>query len=67
LQPSYEISNLRFGVDSAEDRWGVETYVSNLFNTRAVIFTNTGNYDHRQTTNLPRVFGVHLSYRFGKT
>jgi hypothetical protein len=23
-------------------------------------------YDHRETTNEPRVFGLHLTYRFGK-
>jgi hypothetical protein len=40
--------------------------VSNLWNTNAVIFTNTGNYDHRQTTNEPRVFGLRASYRWGK-
>jgi hypothetical protein len=32
----------------------------------AVIYTNTANYDHRQTTNEPRVFGLRLSYRWGK-
>jgi hypothetical protein len=35
-------------------------------NKEAVIFTNEGNFDLRQTVNEPRVFGVRLSYRFGK-
>jgi len=65
LQPAYEISNLRFGVESPNEHWGVEAYITNLFDTNAVIFTNTGNYDHRETTNEPRVFGLHLKYRFG--
>jgi len=65
LQPAYEISNLRFGVESPNEHWGVEAYITNLFDTDAVIFTNTGNYDHRETTNEPRVFGLHLKYRFG--
>jgi iron complex outermembrane receptor protein len=66
LQPAYEISNLRFGIQAPSDRWAAELYVSNLWNTNAVIFTNTGNYDRRQTTNQPRVFGLRVNYRFGK-
>jgi len=66
LQPAYDISNFRFGIDSASDRWGAEAYISNLFNKDAIIFTNTGNYDRRNTTNEPRVFGVRLNYRWGK-
>jgi len=66
LQPAYEISNLRVGVESPAAHWTAEAYIENLFNTNAVIFTNTGNYDHRETTNEPRVYGIRLSYRFGK-
>jgi outer membrane receptor protein involved in Fe transport len=66
LQPAYEISNLRFGVKGPNDHWTAEVYISNLFNKDAVIFTNTGNYDRRQTTNEPRVLGLRLSYRWGK-
>lgn len=66
LQPAYEISNLRVGVESPAAHWTAEAYIANLFNTNAVIYTNTGNYDHRETTNEPRVFGLRLSYRFGK-
>jgi len=66
LQPGYSISNLRFGVKMPGEHWQVETYISNLFNKNAIIFTNTGNYDHRETTNEPRVFGLHLTYRYGK-
>jgi iron complex outermembrane recepter protein len=66
LQPAYEISNLRLGVESPSDRWAAEAYVSNLFDKNAIIYTNTGNYDHRNTTNEPRVFGLRLKYRWGK-
>ena len=41
-------------------------YVTNLTDKNAIIYTNTGNYDIRQTTNQPRVIGVRLNYRFGK-
>ena len=66
LQPAYEISNLRFGVEAPNDHWAAELYITNLLDKDAVIFTNTGNYDHRQTTNEPRVFGLRLKYRWGK-
>lgn len=65
LQPAYNVSNLRFGLNNSKDSWGVEAYIANLDNTRAVIYENRYNYDGRQTTNVPRVFGVRLKYRFG--
>ncbi|HTV51781.1 MAG TPA: TonB-dependent receptor [Steroidobacteraceae bacterium] len=64
LQPAYSISNVRLGLESG--RWTSELYVTNLWDTNAVIFTNTGNYDHRQTTNEPRVIGLRFSYRWGR-
>jgi outer membrane receptor protein involved in Fe transport len=65
LQPSYTIANLRAGVTSEAGHWLTELYVTNLFDKNAILFTNTGSYDVRETTNEPRVFGVRLSYRFG--
>jgi iron complex outermembrane receptor protein len=65
LQPAYNISNLRLGLNNSKDSWGIEAYIANLDNTRAVIYENRYNYDGRQTTNVPRVFGVRLKYRFG--
>ncbi len=56
---------MRLGFNNARDSWGVEAYVTNLSNTRAVIYTNRYNYDGRETTNEPRVFGLRLKYRFG--
>jgi hypothetical protein len=37
-----------------------------LANKNAVIYTNEGNFDLRQTVSEPRVFGARLSYRWGK-
>ena len=64
LEPEYNISDVRLGISSASGAWTVEGYITNLWNTDAIILVNTGNYDTRQTTNEPRVIGVHLSYRF---
>ncbi|HWF98187.1 MAG TPA: hypothetical protein VN691_03280, partial [Steroidobacteraceae bacterium] len=64
IEPEYNISDVRLGVSGAGGTWTIEGYVSNLWNTDAIILVNTGNYDTRQTTNQPRVIGVHLTYRF---
>jgi outer membrane receptor protein involved in Fe transport len=67
LQPGYSIMNLRFGFNQVDEHWTTELYITNLLNKEAVIYTNEGNFDLRQTVNEPRVFGVRMSYRFGKT
>lgn len=66
LQPGYSILNVRLGLNQVDSHWLTELYVTNLTNKNAVIFTNEGNFDLRQTVNEPRVFGVRLSYRWGK-
>jgi iron complex outermembrane recepter protein len=66
LQPGYSIMNLRFGLNRPDQGWTTEFYITNLANKNAVIYTNEGNFDLRQTVNEPRVFGARLTYRFGK-
>jgi iron complex outermembrane receptor protein len=66
LQPDYSITNLRLGLTPEGGHWLTEIYVTNLANKNAIIYSNTGNYDLRQTTNEPRVYGMRLNYRFGK-
>jgi iron complex outermembrane receptor protein len=66
LQPSYTLMNLRFGLMPAEGQWLVEFYIQNLTDKNAIIYSNTGNFDLRLTTNEPRVYGLRLNYRIGK-
>lgn len=66
LQPGYSIMNVRFGLTRPDQGWTTELYITNLANKNAVIYTNEGNFDLRQTVNEPRVFGARLTYRFGK-
>jgi outer membrane receptor protein involved in Fe transport len=66
LQSPYTISNLRVGLSGSGGHWLTELYVTNLFDKNAIIYSNSGNFDLRETTNEPRVFGVRLNYRFGK-
>jgi outer membrane receptor protein involved in Fe transport len=65
LQPSYSIMNLRLGLTSPSNRWLAEFYVTNLADKNAIVYSNTGNFDTRLTTNEPRAFGLRLSYRWG--
>ncbi len=65
LQPQYTIMDLRIGMHPADsESWLVELYCTNLTDKNAIIYSNTGNFDLRETTNEPRVYGVRLSYRF---
>jgi outer membrane receptor protein involved in Fe transport len=66
LQPGYSVMNLRFGLNQTDAHWTAELYITNLLDKSAVIYTNEGNFDLRETVNEPRVFGLRLSYRFGK-
>jgi iron complex outermembrane receptor protein len=66
LQPNYSIINLRLGLNPEGGHWLSELYVTNLADKNAIVYSNTGNFDLRQTTNEPRVIGLRLNYRFGK-
>jgi outer membrane receptor protein involved in Fe transport len=66
LQPAYTLMNLRLGLNPVGDQWLAEFYITNLTDKNAIVYSNTGNFDLRLTTNEPRVYGVRLSYRFGK-
>lgn len=66
LQPSYTIMNLRLGLNPEGQRWLAELYVTNLADKNAIVWSDTGNFDLRETTNEPRVIGLRVNYRFGK-
>jgi iron complex outermembrane recepter protein len=66
LQPSYTLTNLRFGLTPEGGHWLTEFYITNLADKNAVVYSNTGNFDLRETVTEPRVFGMRLNYRFGK-
>ena len=66
LQPGYSVTNLRFGLNPEGGHWLAELYVTNVADKNAIVYTNTYNFDLRETTNEPRVFGLRLNYRFGK-
>jgi iron complex outermembrane recepter protein len=66
LQPSYTLMNLRLGLNAADGKWLTELYITNLTDKNAIVYSNTGNFDLRLTTNEPRVYGLRVSYRWGK-
>jgi iron complex outermembrane receptor protein len=66
LQPAYTICNVRSGMGSPGG-WTAELYVTNVWNKRAMIFANYTGFSHTDIPTEPRVFGLRLSYRWGKT
>jgi outer membrane receptor protein involved in Fe transport len=71
LQPAYSISNLRFGVGRSDGAWRAEAYITNLWNSNAVLFANATGYDSWPGVSNPvvavppRTFGLRLTYRWG--
>jgi outer membrane receptor protein involved in Fe transport len=68
-QPSYDIGDLRFGVDATN--WSMQLYVNNLTDERAVLFANPYEFDYffgrsRVTVNRPREIGIRWIQRFGQ-
>ena len=68
LQPSYNIGDLRFGLD--HDKWSLQLYINNITDERAVLFANPYEFDYffdrsRVTVNRPRQFGIRWIQRFG--
>ena len=47
--------NLRLGLNPEGQRWLAELYVTNLADKNAIVWSDTGNFDLRETTNEPRV------------
>ncbi len=66
LQPGYSLMALRIGLNPQGGRWLAELYCENLTDKNAIVYTNTGNFDLRETTTQPRTFGLRVNYRFGK-
>ena len=67
--PSYNIGDLRVGFNGTS--WGVQLFVNNLTDERAILFDNPFEFDHwsgkgRQTINRPREYGMRVTYNFGR-
>ena len=68
VQPSYNIGDLRFGLE--HDDWSLQLFISNITDERAVLFANPYEFDYyydrsRITVNRPREIGVRWIQRFG--
>ena len=67
-QPSYNIGDLRFGLDHGKS--SLQLYINNITDERAVLFANPYEFDYfydrsRVTVNRPRQFGIRWIQRFG--
>jgi outer membrane receptor protein involved in Fe transport len=63
VQPSYEISDLRFGVEA--DTWEIYAYVDNLGNERAILFDQQSAPPGTITINTPRTWGIGFTKTWG--
>jgi outer membrane receptor protein involved in Fe transport len=65
--PSYELANLRLGVQQADNDWGIYLYVNNLFDDTAVnnvsSSSNTGGLTNAYSA-APRTFGINVTKKF---
>jgi len=66
-QPSYEIVNLRLGLDG--EHWSGSFYVDNVFDERATLYINNRwnnvlDSGQRVSINTPRTYGIQLRYEF---
>lgn len=68
-QDSYEIINLRLGVESADRRWTVAGYARNVTDEKICLRGGpgpmSGNFSSSQTLSRGERFGVQVGYRFG--
>ena len=62
VQPSYVIGDLAFGM--RKDDWGVELFINNISDERAVLHFQEQDDVPRITTNRPRTFGLRVSYDY---
>ena len=66
------VSDLRIGIDRANGSVRLEAFVTNLWNTRGVVFYNSTGYDYfpggstPEIVTPPRTFGLRLHYGWGK-
>ena len=63
VQPSYEISDLKFGLEA--DTWEIYAYVDNLGNERAILFDQNSAPPGTITINAPRTWGLGFTKTWG--
>ena len=63
VQPSYEISDLKFGLEA--DTWEIYAYVDNLGNERAILFDQNSAPPGTITINTPRTWGIGFTKTWG--
>lgn len=67
--PAYTLTGLRFGVEQADNRWGVYLFVNNLLNVTGFVSksggASTGGVNDVQVvTVMPRTIGVNFTAKF---
>lgn len=61
---SYWLANVRAGITSADNKWEVAAYVTNVFDKEYITYINNISFFALEIYGEPRTFGGTISYRF---
>src|SRR5581483_4313084 len=64
VQPGYWLTNLRIGVRTTDDHYGLYLYVNNLFNKYYTTFGSTGVLGSSFVEGDPRIIGGEVQIKF---
>ncbi len=60
--PAYTTANFQIGAET--DAWGINLFLNNAFDERAVLYLSPAGYEHQETPNQPRTIGLTVSRKF---
>jgi outer membrane receptor protein involved in Fe transport len=64
VQPGYWLTNMRIGLRTADNHWGVFLYVNNLFNKYYTTFGSSSGLGASQVEGDPRIIGGEIQVKF---
>jgi iron complex outermembrane recepter protein len=64
VQPGYSLTNIRIGVQTSDQRFGVSLYVNNLFNKGYTVFGASSALGDQLTWGNPRIVGGEITMKY---
>ena len=63
-QPGYSLTNLRIGIETADQRVGVSLYANNLFNKGYSVFAGSSAIGNQLSWGNPRIIGGEITIKY---